>query len=271
MVNITHKKPKTILNKGTGYLSGYSHTLNPYAGCAFACSYCYVRQMPISLFRGEEWGSWVDVKQDAAKLLCKELAQAKRKGEVTIFMSTSTDPYQPAEFKERITRTLLEAMIDEPPGFLLVQTRSPLVRRDIDLFAQLGDKVRISMTIETDLDDIRKHFTPMAPPIAARLQTLKLLADAGIPAQAAVAPALPSSERFPELLRPLVNRVCIDDYFMGDGSGGARTRRLGLDSLYKRLGLEEWYGPNAYRTVVERFQSVFPADQIHVSQKGFEP
>ena len=70
---IIYKYPKTILNKGTGYLSGYSHSLNPYTGCAFGCSYCYVRQMPVSLFRKEEWGTWVDVKMETANLLYKEL------------------------------------------------------------------------------------------------------------------------------------------------------------------------------------------------------
>ncbi len=54
-----YKNPKTILNKGTGFLSGYTHSLNPYTGCSFGCSYCYVRQMSVSLFREGEWGNWV--------------------------------------------------------------------------------------------------------------------------------------------------------------------------------------------------------------------
>lgn len=58
-----YKNPKTILNKGTGFLSGYTHSLNPYTGCSFGCSYCYVREMPVSLFREGEWGNWVDVKK----------------------------------------------------------------------------------------------------------------------------------------------------------------------------------------------------------------
>jgi DNA repair photolyase len=130
---VNKSTPKTLLNKGTGFLSGYSHSLNPYTGCAFGCSYCYVRQMPVSLFRGAEWGTWVDAKQEAAALLRRELRKAKTKGPVTIFMSSSTDPYQPAEYNEQITRSLLTAMLDDPPDFLLVQTRSPLVSRDIDL------------------------------------------------------------------------------------------------------------------------------------------
>ncbi|MBA4544323.1 MULTISPECIES: radical SAM protein [Thermoactinomyces] len=265
-----YKYPKRLLNKGTGFLSDYSYSLNPYTGCAFGCSYCYVRQMPVSLFRKEEWGSWVDIKKNAADLLHKELKRAKKQGKVTIFMSSSTDPYQPIEYKERVTRSLLEVMVENKPDFLFVQTRSPLVRRDIDLFLLLKDRVRISMTIETDREDMRKHFTPDAPPISARLKTLRLLSDAGVPTQATIAPVLPSSEEFPEKLR-LVDRVCVDDYFMGDGSGGKRTGKLGIFSVYKELGLEEWYDPSAYRIVYDRLKKVFSNDQIYLSKQGFSP
>jgi len=270
-IEYMYKTPKTLLNKGTGFLSGYSHSLNPYTGCTFACSYCYVRQMPVSTFRSSEWGTWVDVKQEAAAIFHKELIRAKAKGPVTIFMSSSTDPYQPIEHKEKITQSLLEVMADNPPDFLFVQTRSPLVRRDIKLLQQLGDKVRVSMTVETDLEEIRKYFSPSAPPIPARLKTLELLAEAGIPTQATIAPLLPSSERFAETLRPLVNRVCVDDYFMGDGSGGKRTRNLGIQALYENLGLEEWYQPAAYRMLYERLRKVFSENELFISQRGFEP
>jgi DNA repair photolyase len=270
-IEYLYKTPKTLLNKGTGFLSGYSHSLNPYTGCTFGCSYCYVRQMPVSSFRHSQWGTWVDIKQEAAGVFQRELRRAKSKGPVTLFMSSSTDPYQPIEHKEQITRSLLEVMVSDPPDFLFVQTRSPLVRRDIDLLLRLGDKVRVSMTVETDREDIRKHFSPKAPPISARLNTLQLLAEVGVPTQATIAPMLPSSEGFAEILRPLVNKVCIDDYFMGDGSGGKRTRNLGIDAIYRQLGMEEWYHPDAYRMVYERLAKVFPEDQLYVSQQGFEP
>ncbi|WP_149094650.1 SPL family radical SAM protein [Paenibacillus terrae] len=266
-----YKSPKTLLNKGTGFLSGYTHSLNPYTGCTFGCSYCYVRQMPVSTFRGEEWGTWVDIKKRAADLLRKELRRAKSRGKVTIFMSSSTDPYQPVEYKEEVTRSLLEVMVEDPPNFLFVQTRSPLVRRDIDLLLRLEDRVRVSMTVETDREDIRKHFTPDAPPIQARFKTLQLLKEAGVPTQATIAPMLPSSEQFADKLLPLVNRVCIDDYFMGDGSGGRRTRSLNIGALYEPLGLEDWYHPAAYKAVYKQFRNVFPEEQLYVSREGFEP
>lgn len=270
-IDYTYKKPKTLLNKGTGFLAGYSHSLNPYTGCTFGCSYCYVRKMPVSLFRGKEWGTWVDIKKESAALLHKELIREKKKGPVTIFMSSSTDPYQPAEYKEEITRSLLEVMTEVQPDFLLVQTRSPLVKRDIDLLQKLGNRVRVSMTVETDLDEIRKHFAPSAPPIQARIETLRKLREAGIPTQAAIAPVLPSSKAFTELLRPVVDLICIDDFFMGDGAHGRRTQQLGIRDKYEELGYSDWYHPQAYQVVARRMRKIFPEQQVRISQEGFAP
>ncbi|MBH5316256.1 radical SAM protein [Paenibacillus sp. GSMTC-2017] len=267
----SNKQPKQLLNKASGYLTGYSHTLNPYAGCSFACSYCYVRQMPISLFRKEEWGTWVDIKEGAAGLLRKELIKAKNKGAVSIFMSSSTDPYQPIEFKKRVTRSLLEVMVENKPDFLLLQTRSPLVTRDIDLLVSFKNRIRVSMTIETDLEHIRKRFTPKAPSVNARLNALKQIIEAGIPAQVAIAPVLPSSDDFPHKLASIVQRVCLDDYFMGDGSGGKRTKRLGISSIYNEIGMEQWYHSDAYLNVYEGLKKHFADDQLFISQAGFLP
>lgn len=267
----TRKPPSRILTATGGFLAGYSHSLNPYAGCSYGCSYCYVRKLPVAMFRGLEWGEWVHVKEGASERLRKELISAKKKGPVTIFMSSSTDPYQPVEHRERLTRSLLETMADNPPDFLFVQTRSPLVVRDIDLFAQFGDNIRISVTIETDLDEMRKLFAPAAPPIAARFAALRKLSAAGLQTQAAVAPVLPSSERFASKLAEVTERVCLDDYFQGDGSFGKRTEQLGIRAIYDRHGLSEWYSPKATAKVLERLQAVFRDDQILLNQEGFAP
>ena len=136
MVNVQRKQSKTLLTKASGFLEGYSHTLNPYTGCAFACSYCYVRQMPVALFRSGGLGQLGRREGECApRFWSKELAQSEAQRPVTIFMSSATDPYQPIEYKERITRSLLEVMSVQQPDFLFVQTRSPLVTRDADLLA----------------------------------------------------------------------------------------------------------------------------------------
>ncbi|TCZ81001.1 radical SAM protein [Paenibacillus albiflavus] len=262
--------PKTILTSTGGFLSGYTHSLNPYVGCAFSCSYCYVRRLPVALFRKQEWGTWVDLKAGAAELLRKEIRSLRRREQpIRIFMSSSTDPYQPVEYKEKITRSLLEVMIEEMPDFLFVQTRSPLVTRDMDLFLRLKDRIRISVTVETDLEDVRRIMAPASPPLAARLHALKQLTEAGLPTQVAVAPVLPSSDRFGSILAQVTNRVCIDDFFMGDGSNGRRTKQLQIEELYKQHDLDEWYDPNAYKKVYEQMKAYFSPDNIKISTEGF--
>ncbi|MGG2198035.1 MULTISPECIES: SPL family radical SAM protein [Paenibacillus] len=267
--------PKRLLLPASGFLSGYTHTLNPYVGCAFACSYCYVREMPVAKFRGSPWGDWVDVKANTASLLSRELKRAGRKKPVTVFMSSATDPYQPEEFRACLTRSWLEVMAASPPeelAFVMVQTRSPLVTRDIDVLRRLGPRVRVSLTIETDMESVRKLFTPAAPPIAARFAALRRLAEAGVPTQAAVSPVLPCSDGLADRLAETgVDRVVIDDYFMGDGSQGRRTERLGMRELYRANGYDAWYDRGAYLRVREQLARRFEAQRIRVSQKGFMP
>lgn len=270
-IETVQTRPSRLLNPTSGFLTGYSHTLNPYVGCAFACSYCYVREMPVALFREKPWGSWVDVKSAADGRLEKEITLARKKGPVTVFMSSSTDPYQPAEYQYRVTRSLLEAMTRQPPDFLFVQTRSPLVLCDIELLRRLSERVIVSMTVETDLEQVRKAFAPASPPIAGRLRALRQLKSAGIPVQAAVAPMLPSSPEFPGKLAALVDRVCLDDYFRGDGSLGRRTERLRIKDIYSRHGWDSWYDPHMLDRVADRFRAVLPADRVFISREGFLP
>ena len=84
-------------------------------------------------------------------------------------------------------------------------------------------------------------------------------------------PYYPAVNSLLPFLTPLVQRVCIDDYFMGDGSECKRTRRLGMESLYQQVGMEHWYHPDAYQIVVQRMKDYFAEDEIWISQAGFEP
>lgn len=260
-----------LLNPASGYLTGYSYTLNPYSGCVFGCSYCYVRRMPIALFRNEPWGEWVDSKPLDVAQFRKEWHKALTKGDVTVFMSSATDPYQPAEYKEQVTRRILEVMAEAPPSFVLVQTRSSLVERDIDLLQRLGKHVRVSMTVETDLESVRKELTPAAPPIAARLRAIRTLREAGIAVQAAVSPLLPCSEAFPSLLADTVTRVVVDDFFRGDGSGGKRSAQLKMAERYNALGHGALYTPETADRFVQELKRQMPEGAVFFGQAGFMP
>jgi len=133
---------KKILSEAKGYLDiGFTHSLNPYSGCVFACKYCYVREMPIQKFKEMPWGEWVDIKTNAAENYRKEMTKLRRNNKpVHLFMSSATDPYQPIEAKATVTRRLLEEMIDNPPDLLQIQTRSPLIARDLDLLIILKER-----------------------------------------------------------------------------------------------------------------------------------
>ncbi|HEY8460272.1 MAG TPA: radical SAM protein, partial [Blastocatellia bacterium] len=177
---------KSILNPTGGFLSSYTHSLNAYQGCAFgrnSCPYCYVRAMPVQRFAGRPWGEWVKAKLNAPELLKRELEAAKRKGmfgKLRIFMSTATDPYQGAEARLKLTRGILDAFAESGDfGFLVVQTRSPLIERDIDALLRLGSRVAVSLTIETNRDEARRRITPASPSVERRLATLERLTRAG--------------------------------------------------------------------------------------------
>jgi DNA repair photolyase len=266
---------KKILSEAQGYLDiGFTHSINTYSGCAFACKYCYVREMPIQRFKEIPWGEWVDIKTNAAENYRSEVIRLRRKKKpVNLFMSSATDPYQPIERKAGITRQVLEEMLETPPDLLQVQTRSPLITRDIDLLGKLRERcdVLVSMTIETDREDIKRIFAPNAPGINLRLKALKEIHQAGISTQASISPVLPFTPQFPELLKGIVDRIWIDTLQIGDGSMGKRSARLGMPQLFEEHGLSEWYRENIHTRVRKYFLKSFPAEMIHVSKEEAFP
>jgi DNA repair photolyase len=261
---------KSALTKTGGFLSTYTHSMQPYKGCVFGCPYCYVQALPIHRYHGGSWGQYVDVKVNIAAVLARELARIRDKGRsLRVFMSSATDPYQGSEAKYGITRKCLEAFIIHQPDLLVVQTRSPLVRRDLDLIRKIRNCV-LSMTIETDDDSVRRSVTPGTPSIKHRLDVLKMAMEAGITVQAAVSPMLPNNAtRLAQLLDTNCHRVVVDTYFDGDGSGGKRTEQLGIRALYDELGYANWYHGAAHIELLGHLSDVLGPDRIVFSKEGF--
>ncbi|NEP39428.1 MAG: radical SAM protein [Okeania sp. SIO2G4] len=165
---------KSILNKASGFIKAYDFTLNPYRGCQYGCSYCYAAAFSPNEKMRDEWGKWVLIKENAAEVLEKELLKWENKNPSkapSIYMSSVTDPYQPIESKTQLTRRLLEVMLEYRP-ILVIQTRSPMITRDIDIL-QRFKHLRINMSIPTGSEKIRKDFEPQTPSIRARLNAMK--------------------------------------------------------------------------------------------------
>lgn len=165
-------------------LPGEPWSLNPYMGCAHDCVYCYVPD--VAKVERERWGSYVVVKRNLPTVLAKEL---KAKEPRPVFLSSATDPYQPAEGVYEVTRRSLR-LLQRSGWPVRVLTRSPLVRRDLDLLTRIED-LKVGMSVPTLDESARRVIEPGAPPIKGRLETLRALADAGLEPFVNIAPAYP--------------------------------------------------------------------------------
>lgn len=185
-----------LLGTGKGYMNSYDYVINPYSGCQFGCSYCYASNFRTSDLQKEEWGNWVQVKDNAAR----QMGEIKKNSlnRHTLYMSTATDPYQPVERLAGIARQILEIIAQNHPEILLViQTRSTLVTRDADLFlaiVQAGGQVQVNMTISTDDDQVRRTYEPGCSSVQARLKAVQALNRQGIQTCVTLTPMLPMSD-----------------------------------------------------------------------------
>jgi len=225
---------KSILTKSGIEMVDYA--LNPYVGCGHGCVYCYARFMKRFTGHKEEWGTFVDVKVNAAEVLARQMRRAKRGN---IAFGTVTDPYQPLERKYEITRACLEVLTayDFPVSIL---TKSDLVLRDLDLLRRLKD-VEVGFTITTLDEEVRRAFEPRSSPVPARLAALAALARAGIKTWAFCGPLLPflsdgeeqMDALFRELARAGVSYLIVDSMKLSGAIWG-RVRRV-LERHYPNL------------------------------------
>jgi DNA repair photolyase len=215
---------KSILSKSG--IPGADYCVNAYVGCSHACIYCYATFMKKYTGHTEPWGTFVDVKVNAAELLRKQMQKAKR-GHV--MLSSVTDAYQPLELKYRLTRQCLEILLEHkfPVGIL---TKSPLVIRDIDIIKRF-DEIEVGLTISTDDEKMRKIFEPGAPPIEARISTLRKLKEQGIKTYVFIGPMLPMN---PEVLSEKIGKNA-DSILISRMNYVSKTAHL-----FKKLDMMQW-------------------------------
>jgi DNA repair photolyase len=183
----------------------YPYVVNPYIGCQHACTYCYAKFMKRFTGHKEPWGEFVDVKMMAPDLLPVDI---RKKQPARVWMSGVCDPYQPLEARYRLTQQCLE-ILAQAGWPVTVQTRSPMVLRDLDIIkGAAGFEVGFSVT--TADDGIRKMFEPQAPRISERLRALEELHSAGIRTYAMIAPLLPGAEELGELLKGKIDYLRVD-------------------------------------------------------------
>jgi DNA repair photolyase len=191
----------------------FDYAVNPYVGCQHGCTYCYARFMRRFTGHKEPWGEFVDVKINALALLKHQMA---KRPPGRVWVSGVCDPYQPLESKYELTRKCLEILVEY--GWpITVQTKSPLVLRDIDLLRR-SDKIEVGLSVTSADDGIRTLFEPGAPSIRERIAALEELHLAGVRTYAMIAPMLPGTDELADQLTGKVDYVLIDrmNYHYGD-------------------------------------------------------
>ncbi len=230
---IAYQQASSILTEGKGALKSFDYTLNPYSGCSFACSYCYAAFFTRSEEEQNNWGYWVRVKENALQLLMKfRKAPLINK---SIYLSSATDPYQPIERELELTRSLVQELLKYHQVRLVVQTRSPLVTRDIDLLKQFAS-VQVNMSITTDSEEVRKTFEPVCSSINSRLKAIKEVHEAGIQTCISLSPLLPveNPEQFAQrLLETGARKYYIQGFHFSKTKFVSGTREEALKLIQK--------------------------------------
>jgi len=203
-LSIYEEQARSVLSENDSPDIGFRFSLNPYRGCLHACAYCYARptHQYLGFGAGSDFDRKIVAKKNAPEVLRKELMRPSWRGDVIVF-SGNTDCYQPLEASYELTRRCLEVCLEfrQPVGVI---TKSALVRRDVDLLAELARRARCTVNVSVAFarDEAARKMEPYASRPSNRFEVLRRLADAGIATGVVVAPIIPglNDTDVPELL-----------------------------------------------------------------------
>ena len=293
-VKVIQEPAREILTRASGFMGDYDFTLNPYSGCSFGCTYCYAAFFSRDAGSRDTWGHWVRVKSNAVELLDRRLQRRPDSlDDKIIYMSSVTDPYQPVERRLRVTRGLLETMAgrsrrsdlqlpmlkdgetqthgSNPRPKLVIQTRSPDVVRDCDLFHEIeanGGRVRVNMTVTTDDEDVRRTFEPFCPSNSVRLSAIGEVQASGVESCITMTPLLlvDDPDSFVDgLLATGVDKFIVQPFHFQRGKFVAATRDQAFDLMAEKLGTDRASFRDKY---LGHYQAVFDVLQDRLPELG---
>jgi DNA repair photolyase len=248
---------RSILNKTTSKRGlPFTHAINPYRGCEFACRYCYARYTHefMEMTDPEDFERKIYFKQNAAWLLTQELKRLKPDTEIAL--GTATDPYQPLERKQGVTRSILEVFARHSGFRLGIVTKSTLIARDLDLLEEIGrrHKLTVHLTVTTMNAKLARILEPRAPRPDLRMQTLATLRRAGLRAGVLCSPLMPGITDSRSSIRAVAKAAA---------EAGAKFFAAGA------LFLKPCSQPTFFRFVQENFPEQLPAYERRYGQNAF--
>ncbi|OHV62512.1 radical SAM protein [Mesorhizobium sp. LCM 4577] len=246
------EKPRTIITRNESPDISFDRSINPYRGCEHGCVYCFARPTHafMGLSPGLDFESKLFAKPDAARMLDRELSKPGYLPR-TIAIGTNTDPYQPIEKQYRIMREILEVLEarGHPVGIV---TKSALVTRDIDILSRMAERglAKVALSVTTMDRMLARTMEPRASTPTKRLEAIRQLSDAGIPASVMVAPIIPG------LNDPEMERILDSARAAGAREAGYVILRLPLEvaPIFKDWLLRHY--PDRYRHVMSLIRSM---------------
>ncbi|MEI9417287.1 PA0069 family radical SAM protein [Mesorhizobium sp. Cs1321R2N1] len=246
------EKPRTIITRNESPDISFDRSINPYRGCEHGCVYCFARPTHsfMGLSPGLDFESKLFAKPDAARLLDKELSKDGYQPR-TIAIGTNTDPYQPIEKQYRIMREILEVLEarGHPVGIV---TKSALVVRDIDILSRMAERglAKVALSVTTLDRMLARTMEPRASTPTKRLEAIRQLSEAGIPASVMVAPIIPG------LTDQEMERILDSAHHAGAREAGYVVLRLPLEvsPIFKDWLLRHY--PDRYRHVMSLSRSM---------------
>nr|WP_319527088.1 PA0069 family radical SAM protein [Pseudomonas laurentiana] len=184
---------KTIITRNRSPDLPFDRSINPYRGCEHGCIYCYARPSHAywDLSPGLDFETKLIAKTNAAAVLEQQLSKP---GYVCapINLGSNTDPYQPIEREQKLTRRLLEVLLRYRHPVTIV-TKGSLILRDLDLLAELAKQrlVRVMISLTTLDDELKRVLEPRAAAPKARLRAIRVMREAGVPVGVLCSPMIP--------------------------------------------------------------------------------
>jgi len=255
--HVFEAEARSILSPTSGFIAeaGFTHSLTPARNCTFGCSYCYVPTMRVyGGLKSRDWSHWghfTTFKSNAPTLLRRQL----RRDQV-IYCSPLVDPYQPAEEAERLMPQILDELRERPPKTFVIQTRGHLILRDLDKLIELArcTSLRVSFSVTTNREEIRRLYEPHCATIHERIETVRRLREAGIQTFATLAPLLPCDPE--ELAELALDATCSDIiadplHIRASKPRGATTREAAF-AISRRYEFSAWLEPEFQAEVISR-------------------
>jgi DNA repair photolyase len=187
-------RARSIIARNNSPDVGFDRSINPYRGCEHGCIYCYARTTHsyLDLSPGRDFETEIFYKPDAVELLREALAHSRYEPRPIAF-GTNTDPYQPVERQLRVTRGLLELLLEHKHPVTIV-TKGALILRDLDLLRAFAEEelIAVHVSVTTLDDELKRRMEPRTAGPKQRLAMIRELSAAGVPTGVMAAPVIPA-------------------------------------------------------------------------------